>query len=72
MTALIVPIPEAESIVRPFREAHDPACAEGVPADIRTRAGAALPIQATIREVILIEKQGVRWTRCFSFPLAID
>ncbi|HKT81095.1 MAG TPA: 2'-5' RNA ligase family protein [Vicinamibacterales bacterium] len=170
MTALIVPIPEAESVVGPFREAHDPAYAEGVPAhvtvlypflspsqitpaileeldrlfagcvsfratfadfgrfpgvlylapsdagpfvtlttlvvsrfpdappyggqfndvvphltvahaadsrmldlietDMRTRAGAALPIQATIREVILIEKQGVRWSRCFSFPLA--
>jgi hypothetical protein len=33
-SALVVMVPEAEPLVRPFRERHDPAAAAGVPAHI--------------------------------------
>ena len=33
-SALVVMVPEAEPLVRPFRERHDPSAADGVPAHI--------------------------------------
>jgi 2'-5' RNA ligase len=35
-SALVVLVPEAEALVKPFREAHDPSAAAGVPAHITT------------------------------------
>ena len=33
-SALVVPVPEAEGIVKPFRDSHDPSAALGMPAHI--------------------------------------
>ena len=33
-SALIIPVPEVESLVRPWRERLDPACSRGIPAHI--------------------------------------
>jgi 2'-5' RNA ligase len=33
-SALVVPVPEAEALVKPFRDRHDPSAAVGVPAHI--------------------------------------
>jgi 2'-5' RNA ligase len=33
-TALVILVPEAEALVRPFREKHDPSAADGMPAHI--------------------------------------
>ena len=33
-SALVVPVPEAEALVKPFRDSHDPSAATGMPAHI--------------------------------------
>ena len=50
-TALIVPVPEVESIVGRFRDRYDPAAAEGIPAHV-TVVYPFLPVQAISSDVI--------------------
>ncbi len=71
-TALIIEVPEAEQLVRPWRAEHDPAASRGVPAHITVLYPFAPPGQLDIEDSLAL-RQLVANTKRFDFELtAVD
>ena len=67
-TALVVRVPEAEPLVGPFRLAHDPVAARGMPAHVTAIAARLarasqnqLPVRVVVTDVWLMEARDGVW-----------
>ncbi len=75
-SALIITAPEAEPVVKAWRERFDPSAAVGVPAQLddierefMQQHDMRLPVKATAKEVWLIENTSGRWKERETFQL---
>lgn len=67
-SALGVMVPEAESLVKPFRDRYDPSAAEGVPAHITILVPFKPPEMITAEVLDTLQRLFARFTR-FTFSL---